>query len=79
MEGAQRVDAAPLLHDDVEPLRRRRRWPRQAHGSLRCELAERLASEQDEVGVVRAGDGGKFRTLTQAEIDDHLVALSERD
>ena len=34
MEGAQRVDAPPLLHDDVEPLRRRRRWPRQAHGSL---------------------------------------------
>ena len=28
------IHMATLLHDDVEPLQRRRRWPRQAHGSL---------------------------------------------
>ena len=33
-----------------------------------------------EVGCVRADvDGGAFRVLGEREVDDHLVALSERD
>jgi len=52
---------------------------RAALGALGAVLGEDLKAGDVEVGVVRAGDGGKFRTLTQAEIDDHLVALSERD
>lgn len=52
---------------------------RAALGALGAVLGEDLKAADVEVGVVAAAGGGLFRTLTQAEIDDHLVALSERD
>lgn len=42
-------------------------------------LGEDLKPSDLEVGVARASEGGRFRTLTAAEIEEHLVAISERD
>lgn len=43
-------------------------------------LGEDLKAGEIEVGVVRTGiNGGAFTVLPASEVDDHLVALSERD
>lgn len=43
-------------------------------------LGEDLKAGEIEVGVVRANvNDGAFSVLPDAEVDDHLVALSERD
>ena len=42
-------------------------------------LGEDLKASDIEVGVASAADGGRFRVLSGAELDEHLVAISERD
>lgn len=42
-------------------------------------LGEDLKASDIEVGVASAADGGRFRVLSSAELDEHLVAISERD
>ena len=32
-----------------------------------------------QVGVVRASEGRVFRVLSNAEVEEHLTAISERD
>lgn len=49
-----------------------------AISALQHVLAEDLKSSDIEVGIASATDG-LFRVLTPAEIDGHLVAISERD
>jgi 20S proteasome subunit alpha 1 len=46
--------------------------------ALQNVLSEDFKASQIEVGVVTCEDN-VFRKLTEAEIDDHLVAISERD
>lgn len=53
---------------------------RTAIGALAAVLGEDLKAGEIEVGVVRANvNDGAFSVLPDAEVDDHLVALSERD
>lgn len=42
-------------------------------------LGEDLKASDIEVGLASAQDGGRFRVLTAAELEEHLVAISERD
>jgi len=46
--------------------------------ALQSVLSEDFKASQIEVGVVSCTDN-VFRKLTEDEIDDHLVAISERD
>jgi 20S proteasome subunit alpha 1 len=50
-----------------------------ALGALTAVLGEDFKANEVEVGVVRADEGGRFRVLSEAEVDAHLVALAERD
>eukprot|EP00887_Chlorella_sp_A99_P005899 scaffold1.g5899.t1 len=50
-----------------------------AISALQHVLAEDMKATDIEVGVVRADDGGKFRVLGAEEVEEHLVAISERD
>ena len=53
---------------------------RTAIGALAAVLGEDLKAAEIEVGVVRTGvNCGAFTVLPASEVDDHLVALSERD
>lgn len=53
--------------------------------SLQHVLAEDLKASEIEVGVVAGssgpekGQGGKFRVLSESEVEEHLVSISERD
>mmetsp|Transcript_6559 Transcript_6559/g.23119 ORF Transcript_6559/g.23119 Transcript_6559/m.23119 type:complete len:248 (-) Transcript_6559:1281-2024(-) len=49
-----------------------------AISALQSVLAEDFKANDIEVGVVRVGAEG-FRTLSTEEIEEHLVAISERD
>jgi 20S proteasome subunit alpha 1 len=51
---------------------------RAAIGALQSVLGEDFKASEVEVGVVSTADPA-FRVLTEAEVDDHLVAISERD
>ncbi len=51
---------------------------RAAIGALQSVLAEDFKASEVEVGLVTTTDAA-FRTLSEAEIDEHLVAISERD
>lgn len=42
-------------------------------------LGEDLKASDIEVGLASAADGGRFRVLAKAELEEHLVAISERD
>ena len=46
--------------------------------ALQSVLSEDFKASQIEVGIVSCDDTS-FRKLTEQEIDDHLVAISERD
>uniref|UniRef100_A0A7S1HPL7 Proteasome subunit alpha type n=1 Tax=Phaeocystis cordata TaxID=118079 RepID=A0A7S1HPL7_9EUKA len=46
--------------------------------ALQNVLSEDFKASQIEVGIVQCSDS-TFRKLTEEEIDDHLVAISERD
>jgi 20S proteasome subunit alpha 1 len=53
-----------------------------AISALQHVLAEDLKAGDLEVGVAAAGEGGEeasFRVLGEAEVEEHLVAISERD
>lgn len=50
-----------------------------AIAGLQHVLAEDLKASDIEVGVVGATTGGKFTVLSEAEVEEHLVAISERD
>jgi len=53
--------------------------------ALQHVLAEDLKAGEIEVGVVAGevgpeeGRGGRFRVMAEAEVEEHLVAISERD
>ena len=49
--------------------------------ALQAVLSEDFKAREIEVGLVdaRDGQGGRFRVLSDAEVDEHLVALAERD
>lgn len=49
-----------------------------AIAALQHVLAEDLKATDIEVGVVMGPDAG-FRVLTEAEVEEHLVAISEKD
>lgn len=69
----------PLFQPDAPPLSSDATI-RTAIGALAAVLGEDLKASEIEVGVVRAGVAdGAFQVLAAAEVDDHLVALSERD
>lgn len=42
-------------------------------------LGEDLKASDIEVGLASAADGGRFRVLSSEELDEHLIAISERD
>lgn len=43
-------------------------------------LSEDFKANEIEVGVVQEGvQGGAFRVLSVAEVEEHLTAISERD
>lgn len=42
-------------------------------------LGEDLKVSDIEVGLASAQDGGRFRVLSCEELEEHLVAISERD
>ncbi len=50
-----------------------------AISALQNVLSEDLKATEIQVGVVSASQGGAFRTLTTDEIEEHLIAISERD
>lgn len=50
-----------------------------AIGALQNVLGEDFKASEIQVGIVSAATGRKFKELTVAEIDEHLVAISERD
>lgn len=54
---------------------------RTAISALQAVLSEDFKASEIEVGLVDAtdGHGGRFRVLTDEEVDEHLVALAERD
>ena len=54
---------------------------RMAIAALQAVLSEDFKAHELEVGLVdaRDGQGGRFRVLSDAEVDEHLVALAERD
>ena len=54
---------------------------RMAIAALQAVLSEDFKAHEIEVGLVdaRDGQGGRFRVLSDAEVDEHLVALAERD
>jgi 20S proteasome subunit alpha 1 len=71
LEKKLKADAPPLSADATI---------RTAIGALAAVLGEDLKAGEIEVGCVRAGvEGGAFKVLGEAEVDEHLVALSERD
>ena len=51
---------------------------RAAIGALQSVLAEDFKASEVEVGIVTTANPA-FRLLSEAEIDEHLVAISERD
>lgn len=53
-------------------------WPARCY-VLQHVLGEDLKASDIEVGVASAADGGRFRVLSGAELDEHLAAISERD
>ena len=47
---------------------------------LQSVLSEDFKANEIEVGVVQEGvQGGAFRVLSVAEVEEHLTAISERD
>ena len=50
-----------------------------AIGALQNVLSEEFKATEIQVGVVSAANGGRFRELNKAEIEEHLTAISERD
>ncbi|GAB4823213.1 hypothetical protein N2152v2_010259 [Parachlorella kessleri] len=50
-----------------------------AISALQHVLAEDLKAADIEVGLARADDGGFFRVLSDADVEEHLIAISERD
>lgn len=50
-----------------------------AIGALQTVLGEDFKASEIEVGIVTTANDRKFRVLSTAEIDEHLVAISERD
>jgi len=51
---------------------------RAAIGALQSVLAEDFKASEVEVGLVTVADPA-FRVLSEAEVDEHLIAISERD
>lgn len=50
-----------------------------AIGALQNVLNEDFKSSEIQVGLVSTTTGRKFRELSTAEIEEHLIAISERD
>ncbi|KFM23542.1 Proteasome subunit alpha type-6 [Auxenochlorella protothecoides] len=50
-----------------------------AISALQNVLAEDLKATDLEVGIAETSNGGLFRVLTNAEVEEHIVAISERD
>ncbi|KAK9797004.1 hypothetical protein WJX73_003416 [Symbiochloris irregularis] len=50
-----------------------------AIAALQSVLSEDFKASEIEAGVVWSGDGGAFRILSNEEVEEHLVAISERD
>ena len=48
-----------------------------AIAALQAVLSEDTKASEIEVGVVKAGEG--FRILSNEEVEEHLIAISERD
>jgi len=51
---------------------------RAAIGALQTVLGEDFKASEVEVGLVTSGEPA-FRVLSEQEVDEHLVAISERD
>lgn len=50
-----------------------------AIGALQNVLGEDFKASEIQVGIVSTSTERKFKELSTAEIDEHLVAISERD
>lgn len=50
-----------------------------AIGALQNVLGEDFKASEIQVGLVSTATGRKFKELSIVEIDEHLVAISERD
>ena len=50
-----------------------------AISALQNVLSEDLKATEIQVGVVSESHKGAFRTLSADEIEEHLIAISERD
>ena len=68
MVGERDFDGAVVNHDGGE-------------GTALAVMTRNQVKHEIEVGLVdaRDGQGGRFRVLSDAEVDEHLVALAERD
>jgi hypothetical protein len=42
-------------------------------------LGEDLKASDIEVGLASGQEGGRFRVLSSQELEEHLIAISERD
>ncbi len=78
--GSKEVEAHNLLEKKLKggPPRTVADTVRTAVAALQSVLGEDLKASELEVGLVTTAEPA-FRVLTEAEVDEHLVAISERD